>query len=400
MSKRDFYDILGVNRHATPQQIKKAWRQLAMAHHPDRNPDNAESARLFREVTEAYETLSEPSRRAIYDQFGHDGLEGTRMGTGAGFSSVEDIFAPFSDLLGEVFGFQQAEETKEPTRKKRRAGKDIQTTLTLSFEEAVFGCNKELRFSREIVCQACHGEGTPPGVEPLICPSCEGEGKHTVRQGFFSMTSECSRCDGMGILIAEYCHVCGGDGSVHDEHSVQISIPGGVQTGTRLKVPGRGEPGELGGPRGDVLVTLSVAEHEQFQREGRDLVYVASVPFVRAILGGELSVPTLDGAQVTVRLESGAQPGQRLRVPGMGAPQVGASERGDLLVVLSVALPREINAAQRALLERFEALAHQERFEDEPPTLDSQRALDDAYASLGDVISEAQHIVDHTSESA
>lgn len=398
MSKRDFYDILGVGRHATPQQIKKAWRQLAMTHHPDRNPDNAEAARLFREVTEAYETLSEPSRRAIYDQFGHDGLEGTRMGTGAGFSSVEDIFAPFSDLLGEVFGFQ-AEDSPQPSR-QRRAGRDIQTTLTLSFEEAVFGCTKELRFSREIVCQACHGEGTPPGVEPLICPSCEGEGKLTVRQGFFSMTSECTRCDGLGILIAEYCEACGGDGVVHDEHSVQISIPGGVQTGTRLKVPGRGEAGELGGPRGDVLVSLKVDDHMMFQRDGRDLIYEATVPFTRAILGGEVNIPTLDGSSVTIILEPGSQPGQQIRVEGHGAPQVGGRARGDLLVALRVELPHEISADQRALLERFEALAQRARFDEEPPTLDGQSALDDAYASLGDVISSAQHMVEQTSETA
>lgn len=348
MSRRDFYEVLGIAADADDRQIKRAYRQLAMQHHPDRNPDDPKAEALFKEAAEAYEVLSDKERRQIYDVFGHDGLDGGRYASGAGFSSVEDIFAQFSDIFGDVFGFA----TSKPEGPQR--GRDTRYPLELTFEEAVFGTKKSFTLERVAECVDCDGTGAEIESDLQTCPKCHGSGQVTHREGFFAVSSTCPKCRGRGSVMDTPCVTCKGSGEKRTLREITVRIPAGVDQGTRLRVRGEGEPGTLGGERGDLIVALQVQPSPHFRREGRDLHHTATLSFVRAALGCELEIPTLDGT-TTLEIEAGSQHGDVLTLEGLGVQHVSGRSSGDLHVHLELETLSDLTEEQRELLERLAA---------------------------------------------
>ena len=286
MSKRDYYDILGVDRLAAAAEIKRAYRELAMRHHPDRNQGNTAAEALFKEAAEAYEVLSDDRRRRTYDRFGHEGMNPTH-GMGSGFASVDDIFGQFGDIFEDFFGFNKEDA-------KPRKGADLKLELVVDFEDAIFGTTTSLEIEHHEECHACDGTGAAPDSAVTNCPSCAGEGQVTIGQGLFKLSQTCTRCDGVGSLVEEPCEVCDGKGELDASRTVSIRVPAGVGAGTKLRVPKEGLPGRNGGPPGDALVTLVVRPHEHFTRDGLDLHHQASLSFVQAALGCTRDIPTLD----------------------------------------------------------------------------------------------------------
>lgn len=353
MNKRDYYEILGVRRDASERELKRAYRRLAMKCHPDRNPDDAEAEALFKVAATAYEVLTDPRQRQIYDNFGHEGLDARRGGRGAGFESVEDIFAQFNDLFGDVFGF--GEEQRRKREQEPRRGEDIRHELELSFEDAVFGARKAFTLAREVSCGECDGTGAAPGSEPVECAACEGRGEVTLKQGFFSVSSTCKHCQGRGVLLTDACAACQGQGARVEERELNVRIPAGVEDGTRLRIRGEGAPGLRGGEPGDVLVTLRVAESELFERDGLNLHYRAPISFAQAALGCTLRVPTLDG-EALCEIPAGAQFGDIHKLEGEGVRHVNGRRTGNLLVHILVTTPTSLSERQRELLRELAAL--------------------------------------------
>jgi len=351
MAKRDYYEVLGVTRAASEKEIKQAYRRLALQHHPDRNADDAAAVELFKEASEAYEVLSNPEKREIYDRFGHDGLRGQ-----TGFSGVEDVFTHFGDIFsdffgGEVFGGRRSSRPPRPTR-----GADLRYDLTLTLEEAVQGTRKELDVSQLGACDACQGSGSAPGTRPELCGTCGGTGQVVQRTGFMTLATPCPTCRGSGTRILHPCPACHGAGRSRRDRRVTATVPAGVDAGMRLRLAGEGERPDGGGVPGDLYVFIDVAPHERFEREGRDLLCRVEVPFTRALLGTEVEVDVF-GTTVKVRIPAGSQPGARLQVPGHGVPRVGrAEERGDLVVELVVTLPTRLEGKARELVQKLDKL--------------------------------------------
>ena len=351
MTERDYYEILGVSRDASEGELKKAYRKLAMEYHPDRNPGDKSAEKRFKEASEAYEVLSDPEKRRLYDQFGHDGLRGAGAGRpgAAGFDNVDDIFSQFGDIFGDMFGFGGQRRRGGPRR-----GADMRYDLELTFEEAAFGTTKTLTIPRHEQCEKCEGSGAEPGTSPTTCPACNGRGQVHHRQGFFTLSSTCPECGGSGEYISDPCSECGGSGQTKVENKVEVQIPAGVNDGTRLRLRQEGENGSRGAPRGDLYVFLHVEPSEVFEREGADLHFKKEVPFVQAALGAEVEVPTLQDEETeTVTVKPGTQYGDKKVLKNRGIAKVKGSGRGNLIVHFDVKTPEDLTKRQRELLEEF-----------------------------------------------
>ncbi len=349
MSKRDYYEILGVGRNASEEEIKSAFRRLARQYHPDVNKE-PEAEERFKEVNEAYGVLSDPEKRARYDRFGHEGL-----GNLGGFRDYTVDFADLFDELFEQFGFS----TGRRTRRTPRRGRDLQMPLKLAFEEAVFGVEKEIAFERDEVCSRCHGSGAEPGSAPTRCPTCGGQGQvrqiHETFLGQMVQTVPCPSCEGRGEVISTPCHICRSRGLERKRVKRKVQIPAGVDSGTQIRLAGEGEPGLYGGPQGSLYLVLEVEPHPYFKRRNHDILLNLDINVAQAALGAEVEIPTLDGSE-KLKIPAGTQPGRILTLKGKGVPHVrNKNHRGDQLVIVNVEIPSRLSKEQRELFEKLAA---------------------------------------------
>jgi molecular chaperone DnaJ len=343
--KRDYYEVLGVERNADADGLKKAFRKLAMAHHPDRNPGDAAAEEKFKEASEAYEMLSDPERRARYDRFGHQGVEGFGS-QGGGFNNV-NINDIFGEIFGDIFG-----GGGRRGRGGRNRGADLRYNLEITFEEAAFGSEVTVKIPRPKRCDECEGTGSK-SKQVRTCPTCGGAGEVRFTQGFFAVARPCSQCSGTGRVVADPCKSCRGVGKTDSVTELSVKIPGGVDTGTRVRLAGEGEPGEQGGPPGDLYVVVHVKEHSIFHREENEVFCEVPISFVQAALGAQIEVPTLDG-MVKMKVPEATQSGKIFRMKGKGIPHLnGGGARGDQHVRVMVETPQNLSAKQRELLEKF-----------------------------------------------
>ena len=345
--QRDYYEVLGVSRTASGDEIKTAYRKLAFHYHPDRNPDDAEAENKFKEAAEAYEILSDPGKRAQYDRFGHAGVSG--QGFGDHFRSAEDVFSAFGDIFGDFFGFGTS------SRRRPRQGADLRYNLHISFRDAAKGTEVELNIPKKETCPECAGSGSAPGHEAETCQHCRGQGQVTQSQGFFRIAVPCPVCRGEGSIITHPCAKCRGLGVTQTDKSLKVRILAGVDSGSRLRLRGEGEPGEFGGPHGDLYVVIHVDDDKVFARRGQDLLITVDISIVQAILGDKIEVPTLD-EPVTLEIPKGTPSGKILRIKGMGLRHLGSSAHGDLLVEIQINIPSSVTKKQEALLREFEKL--------------------------------------------
>jgi molecular chaperone DnaJ len=348
--------VLGVNRTATEQEIKSAYRKLALQFHPDRNPNNPQAEDKFKEASEAYAVLADGEKRAMYDRFGHAGVGGG----GAGFDAT--VFQEFSDIFGDFFGFGDLFGGGSRRRSRAQRGADLREDINLTFEEAFFGTDTKLTVRRHETCEECRGSGAASGKAPVTCRSCGGRGQVRYQQGFFSIARTCPTCQGTGNVITDPCLSCKGEGRVLRQRSVDTKVPPGVEDGTRIRFSGLGEGGVHGGPPGDLYVVLHVREHPFFEREGNDLHCVIPISFAQAALGAEINVPTLEGTSV-LKVPEATQSGTTLRIRGKGVPVLNGHGKGDLYVEVRVQTPGKLNKRQRELLQELEATV---RVENQP----------------------------------
>lgn len=352
VNKADYYQVLGVSKDASDQDLKSAYRKLAMQYHPDRNPGNPEAEEKFKEASEAYQVLSDPQKRAAYDRYGHAGLGGNGF-EGNPFSSAQDISDIFGDLFGEMFNMGGGGRRAS----RSRAGEDLRYDLTLDFEEAVFGKQTQVTIRRLETCGDCHGTGTASGHGPTTCPQCQGRGQVRYQQGFFTIARTCNSCGGTGSIIGDPCSTCKGDTRVTRERTIEVKIPGGVEDGTRIRYAGEGDAGRFGGPKGDLYIVLTVKPHEFFVREGNDLHCVVPISFPQAALGAELEIPTLEG-ETRLKIPEGTQSGKQFVIRGKGVPYLNEHGRGDLVIQVMVQTPKKLNKVQRELIRQLgESLA-------------------------------------------
>ncbi len=347
--KRDYYDILGVSREVTAEELKKAYRRLALQYHPDKNPGNHEAEERFKEVSEAYQVLSDAEKRRVYDQFGHVGAE---AGFGGGFRPGDFGAGSFNDLFNDLFGDLFGQAAGGARRSRGRRGDDLRYNLELSFEQAAFGAEVTIQVPRQTECAACGGSGARAGTRPVTCPTCRGVGQVRYTQGFFSINKTCPQCRGEGRIVEQPCPECRGGGLTRDTATLAVKIPAGVETGSRLKLTGEGERGLRGGPAGDLYVVISVKPHPIFERQADDVLCEVPISFVQAALGTEIEVPTLDG-KMSLKVPAGTQSGKVFRLKGKGIPHLSAYGRGDQHVVVKVETPTGLSAKQRKLLEEF-----------------------------------------------
>lgn len=343
MSKRDYYEVLGVAKNASEAEIKKAFKKLAMKHHPDRNPDNAEAEDKFKEAKEAYDVLSDAQKRAAYDQFGHDAISGMGGAGAGGSGSFSDIFG---DVFGDIFGGGRGGQ-------RVYRGADLRYNLELGLEEAVNGTSVKIRVPTLVQCEVCDGSGAKKGTSPSTCPTCHGHGQVRMQQGFFSLQQTCPRCHGSGKIITEPCNSCHGEGRVQKQKTLSVKVPAGVDNGDRIRLSGEGEAGENGGPAGDLYVQIAVREHPIFKRQGSDLHCEVPISFTTAALGGELDVPTLNG-RVKLKVPEESQSGKLFRLRGKGVTSVRGGSAGDLLCRIMVETPVNLTAKQKELLREFD----------------------------------------------
>ncbi len=351
MADKDFYRILGVPRDAPAEDIKKAYRQLALRHHPDRNPGSKEDEEKFKEAAEAYSVLADPEKRSAYDRFGPDGLRGQGF---TGFDS--SVFEDFEDILGNFFGFSIGDlfGGRERGRggARRSRGRDLALEVEIGLEDAAAGIEKEIKLNRAETCPACRGSKRKPGTRPSPCPTCGGRGQVRYQQGFFTMARTCPRCQGGGEINASPCESCQGKGHVREKKALKVRIPAGVDDGSRLRLIGEGEAGDEGMPAGDLYVVTRVRKHPFFAREGNDLLCEITISFAQAALGARIEIPTLEGDEV-LKVPAGTQPGETLRLKGQGVQDVSGRRKGDLFVKVLVRTPDNMSKEQKALLARF-----------------------------------------------
>lgn len=340
MTRRDYYEVLGVGRDASEAEMKKAYRQLALKYHPDKNPDNKEAEEKFKEASEAYEVLRDQEKRRIYDQYGHDGLKGQGF---RGFQGYEDIFSSFGDIFSDFFGGGGRQQT----------GADLRLDLTISFVEAASGVNQEVEINKHVECKTCHGSGCKPGSSPKACGMCRGTGQVVRTQGFFSMSSTCPQCRGAGQTIVDPCKTCHGEGRVREKKKISVSIPAGVDEGSRLRLRGEGESGPPGVLPGDLYVFIHVEAHEFFHREGYDIYARMPITFSQAALGAEIEVPLLDGKTRTISIPAGTQSNETYRIQGAGISHLRGHGRGDQIIQFVVETPRKLSKRQRELLQEL-----------------------------------------------
>ncbi len=352
-AKRDFYEVLGVSKNATPEEIKKAYRQMARKHHPDVARDDENAAEKFKEINDAYEILSDEQKRAAYDRFGHDAFDPTRNGAG-GFGGFEDFGGGFTDLFDLIFGGSAGGGRR---RRGPQRGADKEMRLDINFEDAVFGMEKDVELSRVEKCEKCSGNGAEPGTPIKTCPACQGSGQTRTIQstpfGRFETMRPCSRCQGEGKIIEKPCSSCKGSGQVRKRRKINVRIPAGIDTGMRLRIQGEGEQGILGGPPGDLFITIVVKPHSRFKREENNLITRLEINFVQAALGTEIEIPLLGGAGHTVKVAEGTQPGAVITVKGKGIPYLNSSRWGDLKIIIKVTIPTRLTKKQRSLLSTF-----------------------------------------------
>ncbi len=350
MNKRDYYEVLGVNRKAVDQELKSAYRKLAMQYHPDRNPGSKEAEEQFKEINEAYGVLSNPDTRARYDRYGHAGV-GSSAASGAwgapDFGGFEDILG---DLFSDIFGGGRASRRTGPQR-----GADLRYDVEITLEQAATGYKTQINIPRLETCETCKGSGAAPGTTPVICNTCGGAGQVRFQQGFFSVSRTCHQCRGTGRMISNYCKSCQGQGLVEKSHQIEIKIPAGVDTGARLRLAGEGEAGANGGPRGDLYVVINVREHELFERQGNNLYINVPITFTQAALGAEIKVTTLVGEE-TLAIPESTQTGSIFRLKGKGIVSLQGQGRGDLFVVTTIITPTRLTREQKRLLEQFAAI--------------------------------------------
>ncbi|HEV2444581.1 MAG TPA: molecular chaperone DnaJ [Candidatus Sulfopaludibacter sp.] len=349
MSKRDYYEVLGVGKDAGEADIKSAYRKLALKYHPDRNPDDPDAEDRFKEASEAYSVLSDGQKRAVYDRFGHAGLQGAAGGPPGGFNPEQ--FTDFSDILGDLFGFG---DLFGGGRRRNRAqrGEDVRYDLEISFEEAIFGMSADIQVPRMEACERCRATGSEPGSGPTTCPTCHGRGEILYQQSFLSIRRTCSTCGGSGQIIRNPCSECRGHGYRQVHRKLKVNIPPGVDDGTRLRLANEGQPGARGGPNGDLYVFLKVREHAFFERHGTDLHCTIPINLAQAALGAEIDFPTLDGSH-HLRIPEGTQNGAQFRLRGKGVPNLNGGGRGDLNVHIDVKIPSKLSREQRKLLEQL-----------------------------------------------
>jgi len=351
-TRRDYYDILGVSRDASANDIKAAYRRLAVQFHPDRNPDDPDAEESFKEASEAYAVLSDADKRSRYDRFGHQGLGGE------GFTGFDpNAFGDFADILGDLFGFGDIFGTRRRGGGQRpHRGHDLQYTLKLSLEEAATGVERSIRVPRFESCERCSGSGSEPGTTPESCNTCQGSGQVAFRRGFLSVAQTCPTCGGGGRVNRDPCRECEGRGRTETEVSLKVTVPAGVDTGMRLRLAGEGESGSMGGPAGDLFVVMAVEEHDLFQRDGGDLHLELPISVFQALLGAKIPMTTILGDETEIEVDPGAQPGEVIRLKGSGMPHVNGRRRGDLYVHLRVVLPSKLSGEQRELIEQVAEL--------------------------------------------
>ena len=345
--------MLGITRTASEQEIKSAYRKLALQYHPDRNPDKPQAEEKFKEVTEAYAVLADTEKRSLYDRFGHAGVSSS-AGAGAGFDA--SVFQDFQDIFGDFFGFGDLFGGASSRRRSRaQRGADLREDVTLEFDEAVFGTETKVTVRHHEVCEDCRGSGAAPGKAPVTCRSCAGRGQVRYQQGFFSIARTCPTCQGAGSVITDPCPKCKGEGRVLRQRTVDAKVPAGVEDGTRIRFAGLGEAGAFGGPAGDLYVVLHVKEHSFFEREGNDLHCVIPISFTQAALGTEIAVPTLEGDH-KLKIPEGTQSGSTFRIRNKGVPVLNSHGKGDLFVEVRVHTPNKLNKRQRELLQELDQM--------------------------------------------
>src|SRR5690349_8632485 len=351
---QDYYEMLGVGRSASADDIKKAYRKLAMQHHPDRNHDNKDAERKFKEINHAYDILKDPEKRAAYDRYGPAAFEGGAgpNGPAGGFHGQGfDFGSVFGDIFDEMFGGSRG---GRPGGRPDMRGQDLRFNLEITLEQAYGGTEATVRVPSSVSCETCHGSGAEPGSKPQQCPTCQGRGRIRAQQGFFTVERTCHTCHGVGQVIDKPCKVCAGQGRVRREKTLKVNIPAGVEDGTRIRLSGEGEAGTRGGPAGDLYVFLSVRRNSLFEREGADIHCRVPISMVQATLGSSIDVPTLDGKMARINIPAGAQGGHQFRLRGKGMPVVRSTQRGDMYIEINVETPTNLTPKQKELLKEFE----------------------------------------------
>ncbi|MFP5237322.1 MAG: molecular chaperone DnaJ [Acidobacteriota bacterium] len=369
VSKADYYEVLGVSRSASDQELKSAYRKLAMKYHPDRNPGDHTAEEKFKEASEAYQVLCDPDKRAAYDRFGHAGVGAGGPGGFGGFSGGVDLGDIFGDLFGEMFNMGGSQRGSRQQR-----GDDLRFDLTIDFEDAIFGAEKEVKIRRLETCPTCNGRGSASGRGPTTCSQCNGRGQIRYQQGFFSVARTCGACGGTGSIIGDPCHTCRGETRVSKELKLTVKVPPGVEEGTRIRYGGEGDAGRSGGPKGDLYVVLSIQPHDFFERDGQDLRCVVPISFPQAALGAEIEIPGIDGP-VSVKIPEGTQSGKEIRVRGKGVPFLNERGRGDLVVKVLVQVPRKLTRSQRELVNKLAELMNVDNKPASPTLMDKMKDL-------------------------
>jgi molecular chaperone DnaJ len=350
VSKADYYEVLGVSREASDQELKSAYRKQALKYHPDRNPGDHTAEEKFKEASEAYQVLSDADKRAAYDRFGHAGLGAQGFGSSP-FAGGVDLGDIFGDLFGEMFSMGGAPGGASRGSRTQR-GDDLRFDMTIDFENAVFGIEKEVKIRRLETCSVCNGKGSASGRGPSICSHCQGRGQLRYQQGFFSVARTCVACSGTGTVISDPCSACRGEGRKTAEVKLNVKVPPGVEEGTRIRYGGEGDVGRVGGPKGDLYVILSIRPHDYFERHGYDLQCVLPISFPQAAMGDEFEIPGIDGP-VNIKIPEGTQSGKELHIRGRGVPYLNERGKGDLIVKVLVQIPRKLNRAQRELVAKL-----------------------------------------------
>jgi molecular chaperone DnaJ len=363
VAKRDYYDVLGVARGASADELKKAYRTKAKELHPDRNSDNPNAEAQFKEVNEAYDVLKDADKKAAYDRYGHAAFEGGMGGgggpRGGGFNGQGDFASAFSDVFEDLFGDFMGGGRAAGGRSRAQRGSDLRYNLRINLEEAFKGVQKTISVPASVACDTCNGTGAEGGAEPVTCPTCSGMGKVRAQQGFFTVERTCPTCSGAGQIVKNPCRACGGQGRTEKERALSVNIPAGVETGTRIRLAGEGEAGLRGGPTGDLYIFIEVKDHAIFQRDGVHLYCRVPLPMTTAAIGGEVEVPTIDGGVARVKVPAGSQTGKQMRLRAKGMPALRGGGVGDMLLELAVETPVNLTARQKELLREFEKLSEE-----------------------------------------